>query len=338
MDKKRISKFVSLINKARRNEAKIKTTCEDQLRYYKKVFTMNTVRTNISLCRREIKKIDPNHIALKYINLSDDDWAEFRSKYSKQVEANLQDRNLFDQIEFVNVCEALVSDYLNGKHKSYQKLSIGMAGLTGRRIFSEILIYGRFEIVDRDHLLFSGQAKSRDKSGGLFKKPYTIPALADTELIYEGWLKLREKSWNQIDYAKHFLKKITKNSMAISADQHHALFEKKYDYLVGVRQKIKDSVSKDVSKLVKKIFDDKEMQAKSLRTMYAVTAYNKFADIKTYDETVYIKNILGHSEGDLQTAHSYKQCSIIYFLCWDHKCEWKFQVNKKNSSINLLKN
>ncbi len=119
MDKKRIGKFVSLINKARRNEEKIKIICEDQVRYYRKVFTMNTVRTNVSLCRREIKKIDPDHIALKYINLSEDDWVEFRSKYSKQVEANLQARNLFDQGEFVNVCEALVSDYLNGKHKSY---------------------------------------------------------------------------------------------------------------------------------------------------------------------------------------------------------------------------
>ncbi len=52
------------------------------------------------------------------------------------------------------------------------------------------------------------------------------------------------------------------------------------------------------------------MKAKSLRTIYAVTAYNKFADMKIYDETVYIKNILGHSEGDLQTAHSYKKYKV----------------------------
>ncbi len=298
----RLSEFEKLISKCKSAKQR-KRVCADLMKHYDKVYTLKSKRSAVRDCRNMLKEIDPDHPALKYIGMPADESRDYRENYREIVYKKTSRQTELDPESHVGVTRALLESYLDGSIRSYLSAAIALGSATGRRIYSEILSVARFEILAKDFLLFSGQAKTRE--GGA--EPYRIPTFIDTKLIMEVFLKLRTHK----NFFPPDLSLLTDESHRISADEHYRLYAKNQSYIEKMNRKIKQNTSKEVSQRVKKHFNNKALKAKNLRAIYAEICYHT-DDIQNsgVDKNVYFSNILGHGDNDLVTAQSYKSFYI----------------------------
>lgn len=159
----------------------------------------------------------------------------------------------------------------------YRDVVIALALLTGRRMV-EILATGRFELSDTpDHLLFSGQAKTRGSTAGNATEVFDIPVLASPELILKAIWYLEEGGYR------------LENTKDVNV---------KYSKPLS-RQMVKWSELAEI-----------EMEFKSLRALYAAVSYKRLGDTGKDDNTYY-SEILGHGKLDITTSFSYMIWQVL---------------------------
>lgn len=183
---------------------------------------------------------------------------------------------IYDADAIVNQAVALLDK------ESYAAVSLGIALLTGRRIY-EVCVTGSFMIVrgQAHHVRFSGQAKTRDAKKA--NKPYLIPVLIEPKRLVDAVAYLRS------------LRDFTAYLPANDADA------------TPRSRAFHDRTAKTLREMCTKHFDQlvEDCTPHDLRKIYAVIAYDWFAPV---DMSVgrYVSEILGHNEGDLATVQSYQ--------------------------------
>ena len=121
------------------------------------------------------------HIALKYMNFSDEEWASMNALSDEKFQARLENQQLIDNPqEVVARAEKLLHS------QRWDDLVTGLAVVTGRRL-TEILKSGRFFPHTISTVIFDGQLKRRD----IALEPYEIPTLVQAEFVLSAWRRLR---------------------------------------------------------------------------------------------------------------------------------------------------
>lgn len=164
--------------------------------------------------------------------------------------------------------------------KSWKDVAIALALVTGRRMFSEILMdTTEFSLIDGQDMavMFGGQAKTRDR-GEL--EVYQIPTLVEAELVVKG---------------HQYLASLGKLGDTSETDD-----------VVLVRDKTKNRHSRYINQHMKSdwvMFPG--VKPKALRELYALKAYQNYqANGGRQKLNVYICDILGH--GDRSVADAYQ--------------------------------
>jgi len=297
------------------NKLAVNRICRDYLATMREKYALKTIRGYLTKCRKVINNNCPPPVAksaCQVLKLDSKEYFELNKAYKEKVFKKSFDRKeIIEPDRFIQICTDMIGGYWE-THKSYQRLAIGIAGLTGRRFFGEILGFGRFEISGLEKLkkgsiwkhripaqimMFSGHSKSKNKP------PYAIPILGDADLIYEGWRVLREEKTvipKDFPAEMHYL---TRDSDKISLERHYDLYQQYREKIVGINVKLK-RLNGAATQILRQDFDRPDLQIKDLRSMYATICYKKFNP--NADKNPYISMILGHSEYDYTTAQSYK--------------------------------
>jgi len=180
---------------------------------------------------------------------------------------------IFDMARFLETCRGLLRD------SDPYTVAIGLMGLTGRRTV-EILKTGRFETVDKNHLLFSGQAKTKGSVNA--QDHYPIPVLAPPREILRAFEYLR---W-QLDFS----------------GLENALIDQNYSKRLLSRMKVFQGIVTG-NQFVK-------ISCRSLRSLYVTSAYEVFKMSTKVAFNAYAAQVLGHSHLDKDTANSYSYFAI----------------------------
>jgi hypothetical protein len=159
---------------------------------------------------------------------------------------------------------------------NYGRLVAAVLLLTGRRTV-EICFSGEFALVPErdDVLLFAGQAKGK----GTDKPPYEIPVLADPRDILAAIEVVRARF-----------------AFASNAD-------------------VNSKKAKEIGDAARQVFGG-DYNPQELRKVYAAIAYHDYDQSEPsprLSEPAYLAAILGHGDGDVQTALSY----MAYFVQGD---------------------
>ncbi len=179
-------------------EEEIARLCEAEVGFWRsrpEYTKLSSLKTDVTNTRNMIRKIpvtpanrwkNPRsgkyeHIALKYLNLSKEEWDQINAGSRENFEERLSHQQLIDHPETVlERAEALLHSM------RWDDLVTGLALCTGRRL-AELLKSGRFFPKSLHTVLFDGQLKRRD----LDLLPYEIPVLADAEQVLAAWRRLR---------------------------------------------------------------------------------------------------------------------------------------------------
>lgn len=177
---------------------------------------------------------------------------------------------LFDLPVFLTTC----NEFLLNLHQDPYTLVIGLMGLTGRRPI-EILKTAQFKYHDPHHLLFSGQAKTKNSPHA--QSSYVIPVLAEPTLIIEALKKVRS----------HFPLSHWHNNQVISIFSPRLI--------------------RKVRPLRSCLFPHEHISltCRSLRSLYVTTAYHLFNIATKASFNAFAAKVLGHSHLDKNTANSY---------------------------------
>lgn len=162
-------------------------------------------------------------------------------------------------------------------------IAIGLIGVTGRRPF-EIFTQAEFSPakfgagVSKWSVMFSGQAKTKERDGTKFGETYEIPVLAPATRVLDAYRRLRASSagveWRGMS----------------SREFNDGPYR---DALLVVRQ------------LFEKIWPAESLpKPYGLRHLYGEIAYHQFAP-NTVSKNSYLAAILGHNTNDLESSLSY---------------------------------
>jgi hypothetical protein len=165
---------------------------------------VNSLRPVMTATRNAIKKLPLTaenryknvrtgayeHIALKHMNFSPEEWSSMNAISEEKFQARLEDQQLIDNPrEIIARAEKLLQS------NRWDDLVVGLALTTGRRL-TELLKTGRFFPKSSFTLVFDGQLKRRD----LDLKPYEIPVLVHAEVVLAAWRRLRSlEDTSQLD-------------------------------------------------------------------------------------------------------------------------------------------
>lgn len=303
------------------NKEAVNRICREYMETMRKKYSIYTVRSYCTICRRIVRTHCPPPVtksAHQILRLESQDYRKIDEEYQKKVFLRSWDQKEgIDPDHFIQICLDQIAGYWE-THKSYQRLAIGIAGLTGRRFFSEILGFGRFRIIGLENLhkgsiwkhripahtmMFSGHAKTLNRG----KAPYPIPILGNSpELVYHGWRVLREaKQVIPKDFPDE-MNYLTRDSYKINIQHHYRLFQKYRDQIIEINRKLK-YLNGGATKVLHPIFNRTDLQIKDLRSLYVTTCYKKFKP--NTDKNPYISKIFGHHQFDCITAQIYKNFS-----------------------------
>src|SRR5579875_2990429 len=121
------------------------------------------------------------HLALKYLNYSEQEWAEMNRQSEQRYHERLEQQQLLEHPErIVEKARELLSS------RSWVEVVVGLAVVTGRRL-SEILKTGDLHPKTRYTVMFAGHLKRKD----VVLKPYEIPVLIEASVVLAAWQRLR---------------------------------------------------------------------------------------------------------------------------------------------------
>ncbi len=180
-------------------EEEVARLCEAEIEAWKRrpdIQKLSSLRPVMTATRKAIREQLPvtpenrwrnartgeyEHIALKYMNFSVEEWAELNALSQKNFEERLHNQQL---IANPDVLVARAEKLLHSNR--WDDLVVGLALATGRRL-TELLKTGRFFPKSLYTVMFDGQLKRRD----IALKPYEIPVLVSAELVLTAWRRLR---------------------------------------------------------------------------------------------------------------------------------------------------
>src|SRR5215472_1415310 len=160
---------------------KVEASLQEPLRHAR-----NTLRDRLVL-REDNRWFNPRdgvyeHLALKYLNFTRDQWNDLRADTDERFE-----RRLAEQQQIANP-DALVrkaEELLKGQY--WYQLVLGITLATGRRL-TEVLKTAKFAPKTTYTLWFEGQLKTKDQ----VLPPYEIPTLVQASLVLDAFRRLRE--------------------------------------------------------------------------------------------------------------------------------------------------
>src|SRR6266516_4194905 len=179
-------------------EAEIARLCEEEIAAWRARPTMkkaSALRPVMTAARNAIKQLPLTqenrykdvrsgqwqHIALKYMNFTDEEWAAMNAISDEKFQARLENQQVIDHPqEVVQRAEKFLHS------DRWDDMVTGLAVVTGRRL-TEILKTGRFFPKTMYTVIFDGQLKRKD----IALEPYEIPVLVNAELVLAAWRKLR---------------------------------------------------------------------------------------------------------------------------------------------------
>lgn len=179
-------------------EGEIQRLCEEEIAVWRARPTMKALRslnTPMIETRNAIRRLpvtaekswmnprtgEREHLALKYLNFSDEEWAAMKALTEAGRQQRLEGQQLLDQPEAIveRAATLLVSP-------RWEDLTVGLAVTTGRRL-TELLKTATFHPMRPWTVHFSGQLKQKAER----LAPYEIPTLVEAELVLEAWQRLR---------------------------------------------------------------------------------------------------------------------------------------------------
>jgi len=208
---------------------------------------------------------------------------EFFEKSLSKIEDHLQKASRPPAIPFPERHPGRYQEKYREKHQErphphidsqLHTLVIGLLALTGRRPI-EILKTGAFQWVDNRHVRFLGQAKTKNSPRG--RDCYVIPTLGDAGRIVAGLAILRKllplSSWENERINQTWANRIRRHlrpwgPLFFPQNPHH-------------------------------------LSPRSLRSLYVTTAYDLFNVRRQASFNAFAAGVLGHSQGDKDTANCY---------------------------------
>jgi hypothetical protein len=242
-------------------------------------YAITTVRSVLSDYRNAVRmdaRLGPRSPVLKYLRPSIADQAFVKDMHVKRVYEVNTTRRPIDAEDFIDKATWLLS-----ASKPLLR-AVGIQLLTGRRNIELFRTFGStparkhsplFDTCEGYTLFFAGQAKTRNASSARLG-PYEIPVLAEPAML------LKAIRMMQRDYP-------------IPESLDSKQIDSKIASTLG--QNVRDHFRDDKGGL---------LTPKDLRAIYATIAYEYYAP-PGYGVNAYFSHILGHSEGDFQTAMSY---------------------------------
>jgi len=297
---------------------KLNRIAEKYLIEMKEKYSLNTVKNYLATMRKFVAaetEAGEKHPAMQMLKLDSQEYYQMNKEYAEKVRQ--RSKSPFENINveaFVKTCEDLIEGY-HRTHISFVKLALGLAGLTGRRLYSEVLGFGKISLIDdpdqpgrMDHVIFAGQAKVK---GDGVKPAYEIPVLSDAEFVCDGWNLLRAEKpaipddLTGYEILPNDLKSLTVNVHQTGFDDYQRLFLTHREDLKELSNWCAKRAHTAAAKNSKKIFEEFGLQkAHDLRAIYAECCFKVFQP--GGDRNNYFSEILGHNENDLMTAQSYK--------------------------------
>lgn len=122
------------------------------------------------------------HLALKYLNVSAEEWASWNAPSEQKLQERLEN------VQLAHDPEGIVATAIKLlKSQRWDEIVVGLAVTTGRRL-SEVLKTGEFLLEEPYTVTFAGQLKRKDK----LLDPYEIPTLCEARLVIDAWQRLRQ--------------------------------------------------------------------------------------------------------------------------------------------------
>ena len=198
----RWEELIPALEAAGDDEAQIAQLCQDEISLWRARPSMNeesSLRVPLSATRSRLKEVfkdklterntwfNPRqqareHLSLKYLNFSEEEWAAMNAPSSATLQGRLEDQQLFrDPDGLVALAVKLL------KSERWDDIVVGLAAVTGRRL-AEVLKTGVLYPNTRYTVTYSGQLKRRDKT----LDPYEIPTLCEAALVLDAWQRLRQ--------------------------------------------------------------------------------------------------------------------------------------------------
>lgn len=246
--------------------------------------TVNSLKNGFTIYRNFLKsnlsvdlKIDGEpllNICLEVLRLTFEQQQEFNKLKYTDVKQNKSNLRLIPNVD----------DYIN---KNVSLLDspyfidnvLGLSALTGRRV-AEIACTAKLKKYSDKEAIFEGQLKTKNRDDVL---PYTIPLLADFDIINESLNKIRDLKPRYINNVELFHNSCSKTLSIKTKEIYKGLFEG-------------------------------EPKAKDLRGIYSTICFHEFnkkVENKHIDRDVYYSLILGHGKDDIYTCGSYVDFYIL---------------------------
>lgn len=215
------------------------------------------------------------HFAQKYLKKSTDEVAFRNQSIQESSDTKRRNPRYFYSDEVISRALELT------KSECFSHVTLALILLTGRRP-SEILKSAKFEIIDSQNVMFSGQLKTRDCPTAKVH-PFPIPVLADSNLVCAALARLREMP------------------------EVKPLAEKPVKACNAKASVLSEACERHFGKLIKDCIPHE------LRAAYAqiCLVYRRPDGKKRTDYEPYFAEILGHAEDDLDTSKKYKKFELL---------------------------
>jgi hypothetical protein len=191
--------FPAVIGLTVADEQEIARVCEAEKDYFRARFagkSPSSLKEPMSDTRNKIRELafgestrwlnprtkEYEHILLKYMNWSDEEWAAMNAKSTETFNQRSEEQKYIDNPDAV--VEKALSLLRSADRWDY--ITVGLAVCTGRRI-QEILKEGEFFPKTAYSVLFKGQLKKKD----VILPPYEIPTLVEASAVLDALARLR---------------------------------------------------------------------------------------------------------------------------------------------------
>ena len=179
-------------------EQEIKHLCEQEIEAWRARPTMkeiSSLRVPMTDTRNAIKELELTqdnrwknprtgaweHIALKYMNFSEEEWAAMNAAAERDFAERLESQQLVEQpLAVIEQARRLLAS------SQWEEVVVGLAVLTGRRL-TEVLKTGLFHPMSQYTVIFEGQLKRKDE----ILPPYEIPTLVEAAAVLDAWQRVR---------------------------------------------------------------------------------------------------------------------------------------------------
>ncbi|GAB1116102.1 MAG: hypothetical protein SwStaBPW_28380 [Shewanella algae] len=282
---------------------------------------LTTLRNNLKrllkderrpVVKRALREIRIEHHA--YYLLQDAyEWSRKEStKNDKQIlKEKVKNQKSVNPEHIIAMAEQLLVTSLDsGLNADKASLAIGIALATGRRR-TEIMKTGHFQITEttpENHVMFSGQLKTKDRKLFDDVKPYPIPCLVEPQLVVDGLAllrKLQQKDTVRYKDARGNIVVLKENGKTVVNNDGEPVT----DIPVlgrGIDDKYHSKAvswfySKMLNDRFKSLFNNPMLEFRFTRDIYGAVTYPKYKR-QNEGESVYRTRVYGHA-GEAQSHY-----------------------------------